>query len=81
MVAALASCFGILVTIVGVAYVSGRLTQQIAENRKLVDEHDRTLAEHGERLSDHDVKIGRLHEWKSGFNAGAAVTIRPENNG
>lgn len=73
MVAAIASILGVLTTITGVAFVSGRLTQQISDNRKLLDEHDQTLTSHAERISDHDIELAKLNEWRNGYNAAAAI--------
>lgn len=73
MVAAVCSVLGILTTIVCVAFISGKLTQQISDNRKMLEEHDKTLIDHADRLSEHDVKLGRLQEWKDGYNAAARI--------
>lgn len=78
MVAAVCSVLGILTTVVCVAFVSGKLTQQISDNRKLLEEHDKTLLDHGDRLSDHDVELAKLNEWKNGYNAAAAISGKRE---
>ncbi len=37
-----------------------------------------TLTSHGERLSDHDVELAKLNEWKNGYNAAAALVQKRE---
>lgn len=69
VLAAGCSLIGTLVTIGGIAYTSGKLTQQIVENRARTTEHTITLKEHAEKLEEHGERISRLQEWKSGFNA------------
>lgn len=73
-VAAIGSLIGVVVTIVSVAYMSGQFTQQIKDSKDKATEHSVTLKEHAEKLEDHGEKIGRLQEWKNGFNAAARVS-------
>lgn len=69
VLAATCSLIGTAVTIGGIAYTSGKLTQQIVDTRARTEEHTITLKDHAEKLEEHQEKIGRLQEWKSGFNA------------
>lgn len=72
LVAAFASVCGIATTIICVSFWSGKMTQQISDNKVMLLEHDAMLAEHGSRLGDHEVELAKLKEWKSGYNAAAA---------
>jgi uncharacterized membrane-anchored protein YhcB (DUF1043 family) len=78
LVAAFASVVGIATTVICVSFWSGKLTQQIADNREMLDEHGATLTSHGERLSDHDVELAKLNEWKNGYNAATALVQKRE---
>jgi len=69
VLAAGCSLIGTLVTIGGIAYTSGKLTQQIVDTRARTEEHKITLKEHAEKLEEHGDKISRLQEWRAGFNA------------
>lgn len=77
-VAAIGSLIGVVVTIISVAYMSGQFTQQIKDNKDKTAEHAATLEKHQEKLEDHGEKIGRLQEWKNGFNAAARVSGNKE---
>lgn len=77
-IAAIVSGCGLLVTVLGIAYTSGKLTQRIDDTEKVVGGHAETLAEHAARLGVHDVDLGRLKEWKDGFNAAARVSGNKE---
>lgn len=77
-IAAVCSLFGVVATIVGVAFTSGRLTEKIRENKEKVDGHGVLLVEHGSRLNDHDVELAKLNEWKNGYNAAARVSGKQE---
>lgn len=73
-IAAIVSLLGLIATIIGVAYTSGRLSQRVEENGDQVKIHAARLDDHAERIGGHDVKIGRLEEWKSGLNTGARLS-------
>lgn len=80
-VAAIGSLIGVVVTIVSVAYMSGQFTQQIKDGKAKEKEHDERFDKHdakfdqvASKLEDHGEKIGRLQEWKNGFNAAARVS-------
>jgi hypothetical protein len=72
--AAFGSLFGVVVTIVSVAYMSGQFTQQIKDGAAKTADHAATLEKHAEKLEVHGGKIERLTEWKDGFNAAARVS-------
>lgn len=80
LVAAFGSVIGIATTIFCVAYFAGKLTQRIDDTQKVVDEHDLTLKDHSERLSDHEVKIAQLNAWREGYNAAVAITHKAEES-
>ena len=80
LVAAFASVVGIATTVICVSFWSGKLTQQIADNKARIDEHDDTLKDHNKRISDHDVEIGNLVAWRNGYNAALAKPRAPEEN-
>lgn len=71
--AAMASLLGVLATIIGVAYTSGKLTQRISDNDDQIKIHARRLDDHAERLGLQDVKIGKIEEWKSGVRLGVHI--------
>lgn len=77
--AAIAAGFALLTflsTLCVGAYVYGKLTQQTSDNSKRLDTQAGMLEGHAERIGIHDVKIGRLEQWKDGFNAGSRVAAR-----
>ncbi len=77
-VAAVCSLLGVFATIIGVAFTSGRLTEKLGEADKRINWHDETLKAYGETLTDHEVQLGRLNEWKDGYNAAARVSGQPQ---
>lgn len=74
LIAALFSLFGMIATIVGVAYTSGQVTQKVHEHGERFRIVDERLEDHAEKIGMQDVKIGRLEEWKSGLNTGARLS-------
>lgn len=78
MVVAVGSVLGIIVQVGVAAYVYGKLTQTSIDTKEDVREHSMTLKEHSDKLEDHGEKIGRLQEWKNGFNAAARVSGNKE---
>jgi len=70
---AIASIIGVATSLLVAAYVYGKLSQQVKDGRDRTDDHSDLLKVHGEKLESHGNKIGRLEEWKSGFNAAARV--------
>lgn len=72
--AAFGSLFGVIASGLTAAYVYGKLTQQVTDGRDKANEQSVTLKEHSDKLEDHGEKIGRLQEWKNGFNAAARVS-------
>ena len=72
LVAAIASVIGVLVTIVGVAFISGKLTQKIEDNSRVIADHGDRLDKHAIILNTHEVEIAKLNEWRNGYNAGVA---------
>ena len=63
-----------LVGTVGVGGVMwGSLTEKVSGQTKRLDDHKLTLAKHDTHLSEHDVQLGRLEEWKQGYNAAAQI--------
>ena len=64
-----------LIGVVGVGGVLwGRMTERVNGLTKRADDHKATLKEVSERLTEHDVQIGMLRQWKEGFNAAARVS-------
>ena len=63
-----------LVGVVGVGGVMwGSLTEKVSGIIKRIDSHKSELAAIDVKLNSHDVQIGRLEEWKSGYNAAAQM--------
>ena len=61
------------ITLVGVVGIGGMmwgsLTEKVAGIIKRVDSHKSEIAEIDGRLNSHDIQIGKLEEWKAGYNA------------
>jgi hypothetical protein len=74
LIAALFSLFGVIATIVGVAYTSGQFSQRVHASEEQNKLHAIRLDEHAKQLSSHDVKLGRIEEWKSGLSTGARLS-------
>lgn len=79
-VAAIASLIGVLVTIVVGAYNSGQVTQKLDNNIADTRAHAERLDDHGERIGGLDVKVGKLEEWKEGYNAASRVSVSRDPN-
>jgi hypothetical protein len=73
-IAAFCSLFGVLATLTGIAFTTGRLTEKLKENREKIDTHASLLGEHSITLTEHEVALGRLNEWKDGYNAAARIS-------
>jgi threonine dehydratase len=73
-IAAITSLFGVLATIIGTAYTAGQMREKIKNNSDRLDVHDDRLDKHAAKLEEHGENIGRLQEWRSGFNAAARVS-------
>jgi ABC-type lipoprotein release transport system permease subunit len=72
--AAVCSLLGVFATIIGVAFISGRMTEKIGENTMKTKEHADIIAVHGGRLNDHDVALGEIRAYQKGFSAAAQVS-------
>lgn len=63
-----------LIGVVGVGGVMwGGLTEKVSGLGRRADSHKAEIAVIDERLNSHDVQLGRLEEWKSGYNAAARI--------
>ena len=71
--AAICSIFTALVTMLGVAYTYGALTTTVKDQAGRLEQHSARLDKQAETINDHDVKIGRINEWKDGLKLGAAL--------
>jgi hypothetical protein len=71
--AAIAAVFGPIASIAVGAFVYGKLTQAVTDNKAKTEEHGGILVKHAERLGDHEVKIGKIEEWKAGIKIGARI--------
>jgi hypothetical protein len=65
------------ITLIGVVGIGGimwgKMSEQVAGQTKRLDSHKIELADHATHLSQHDVQLGRLEEWKAGYNAAARI--------
>ena len=65
------------ITLIGVVGVGGTmwgsLTEKVSGLSRRADSHKSELGEHTAKLNQHDVQLGRLEEWKSGYNAAARI--------
>ena len=75
-VSAVISAITLLLVAVGGGVMWGTLTEKVAGQTKRLDSHKQELGAIDARLNNHDVQIGRLEEWKSGYNAAARVSGR-----
>lgn len=56
----------------------GKLTERVSGHTKRLDDHKTQLATQNMHLGLLDTEVGRLQEWKDGYNAAARVsTGRP----
>lgn len=63
-----------LIGTVGIGGVMwGRLSERVGGQTERLDDHKASLATHDKHLGEHDVAIGRLVEWKEGYNAAALI--------
>jgi len=76
VVAAVCSVITLLCVLIGGGVLWGTLTEKVAGLTKRADSHKAELAVIDTRLNVHDVEIGRLKEWKSGYNAAARISGR-----
>ena len=75
-ISAVASIGSFFLVLAGGAVLWGKMTERVSGLTKRVDSHKGELAALDGRVNAHDVQIGRLEEWKSGFNAAARVSGR-----
>jgi uncharacterized protein with ACT and thioredoxin-like domain len=68
-VTAITSILTLLVIVIGGGVMWGRITEKVSGLTKRADSHRAELQSHDVRLNTHDVAIGRLEEWKAGYNA------------
>jgi len=54
----------------------GSLTERVKNLTTSHEDNRTSLADHEQRLKDAEVKVGRLQEWKEGYNAAAQVGQR-----
>jgi len=57
----------------GFFYTWGTMTEKISGQTRRIDEHRDSLATQEQRLNAHDIQLGRLEEWKAGYNAAARI--------
>jgi hypothetical protein len=76
--AAIVASLTLLTVLLGGGFIYGRLTQEVKGNSATIEDHHLQLEKHEARISQHAVDLGRLHEWKDGFNAGSrsATVVR-----
>lgn len=72
-VSAIVSTVTFLAVVCGFAYMWGQLTEKVDGLKGIIDENTVNVKTHGAQLSDHAVAIGKLQEWKEGYNAAASI--------
>ena len=72
-IAALAAIVGPVLTIAGMAFYHGRLTEKVSGNTESLKLHEGRLDDHDDKIYLHAEKIGKLEQWKDGFSAGTRV--------
>lgn len=66
-----------LICVVGPGLIMwGIVTEKVSGLTKRADDHKAIIAKQADRLSVHDVQIGRLEEWKDGYNAAVRTSGR-----
>lgn len=75
-VGAVVSVITLLLLLIGGGVMWGKFTERVDGQSKRLDSHKAAIAVIEERLNDVDVQVGRLQEWKDGFNAAARVSGR-----
>jgi hypothetical protein len=73
-VAAVAAICGVLVTVIGVAFTTGKVLEKMATDSERVDGVVELQKEQGEKLGEHGLEIDRLKQWRMGFQAAANVS-------
>jgi hypothetical protein len=74
--AAIVSLITLVIVLIGGGVLWGSLTEKVAGQTKRLDGHKAELSAIDAKVNAHDVQIGKLEEWKSGFNAAARVSGR-----
>lgn len=72
-ISAVFSAITLLLVAVGGGAMWGTLTEKVTGLTKRADGHKAEIAALDARMNGHDVQIGRLEEWKAGYNAAARV--------
>jgi hypothetical protein len=72
-VAAVISAITLLVLLLGGAVLWGKITERVDGLVLRANSHKQEIAAVTLRTNEHDVRIGKLEEWKSGFNAAARI--------
>jgi hypothetical protein len=52
----------------------GKLSERVSGHTARLDDHKKQIAGTMERLGHMDTEIGRLQEWKEGYNAAARIS-------
>lgn len=72
-VSAIVSALTLLVMIGGFAYTWGTWSEKVAGQGKRIDEHRDLIAAQEQTINLHGIQLGRLEEWKAGYNAAARI--------
>jgi hypothetical protein len=75
-ISAIASVITVLIVLAGGGAMWGTMTERVSGLTDRVEGNQTDIAQIGVRLTQHDVQLGRLEEWKSGYNAAARVSGR-----
>lgn len=70
---AIAAVLGPIASVAVGAFVYGRLTQSVVDNKSKTDEHGGILVKHAEKLGDHGERLSKVEEWKAGIKIGARI--------
>ena len=73
-VAAIMSVLTLLTVVIGIAVGWGKMTERVDNLSLEVDGNRVNVEKHAITLTDHAVAIGKLEQWKDGFNAAAKVS-------
>ena len=69
-----------VITLIGVVGVGGMMwgtmSEKVAGIIRGFDDQKEEIAQIDGRLNGHDIQLGRLEEWKNGYNAAARVSGR-----
>ena len=72
-VSAIVSTVTFLAVVCGFAYMWGQLTEKVDGLNGKIEANEISVKAQGAQLNEHAVAIGKLQQWKEGYNAAASI--------